>query len=154
MPLPACRSAAIFPILKGGIDAQKPRWGRQIEPHDHSELGIKAMICFGFAGLSDPGADFGLGQESEAEMLIQRAIPWNVPEGCERERRQVRRDRPGLDLLDQGAAHPVSLVAGCDEILVARRWSNYRQPPRGHNQYQRPLSLAAGCQGSAAALNV
>jgi hypothetical protein len=60
--------------------------GLQIESHDDSESGIKAMVCFRFSDLSDRWADFGLGQDSEAEMLIQRAIPWDVPEGCERER--------------------------------------------------------------------
>lgn len=60
----------------------------QVEFHDHSEVGIKAVIGFRVAGLLDSWADLVLvlRQDSESEMLMQRPIPWNMPEGRERER--------------------------------------------------------------------
>ena len=80
------RKCPRYAVIGAPPEEMRGLQGLQVEPHHHSEIGIEAMICFRFADLSDPRADFGLRQDSEAEMLIQWAIPWDVPEGCERER--------------------------------------------------------------------
>ena len=80
----------------------------EIQAHDHSRIGIKAMMRFCFPETLDTWSELILRQDTEAKMLIQRPIPRNVPEVRQGDSLHTSRDGPSLDVLDQGTSYPLA----------------------------------------------
>lgn len=53
-------------------------------------------------------AEFCLRENSETEVLIERAVPRDVYESGEGQRFEAFRDGPRFSLLDQGASNPMT----------------------------------------------
>src|SRR5437879_10887311 len=63
------------------------------------------------------GANLGLGEHSEAEVLVERSVPRNLGEAGEGHRRSTGLDCPRSHAVKQGATNAQALMIGPDAHL-------------------------------------
>jgi hypothetical protein len=90
----------------------------EVDRHADPRGYVESHFAFDLSDLPQLGPDFGACEDSESQVLVERTVPGDIGEGCQRDGRHAGLECPTLHLTDERTPDAEPLGGGGDADLL------------------------------------